>query len=178
VEFDSALQHGILSEGSWIHFIGDFGTDAASGALYLSGTIQDISVRKRIEEQVNQLSMVAKLTTNGVIITDRNRVITWVNEGMSRLTGYTSEEMIGRTPKMFQSDRTSITVRKEIAENLARNRSVKVELENINKQGDHYWIELHIEPITDAVGTVSRSILLNANGMKMNCRMRSKRPLS
>jgi len=88
-------------------------------------------------------------------LTDRNRVITWVNEGMSRLTGYTSEEMIGRTPKMFQSDRTSITVRKEIAENLARNRSVKVELENINKQGDHYWIELHIEPITDAVGTVS-----------------------
>lgn len=155
LEIDIPFVHPKGRQTLWTSLIGDFGIDGGSGSWCLSGTFQDITERRKIEDQVSRLSMVAKLTTNGVIITDPDQRIVWVNEGMSRLSGYTFEEMIGRTPKMFQSERTSLEVRQEIADHLRSRKSVRVEVENMARDGASYWIELHIEPFSDAVGRLA-----------------------
>jgi len=155
VSIDFRVDPSRLPGNCWASLIAEFKNDPSSGLPFLSGTIQDITARKEIEARIDQLALVARLTTNGVVITDPSRVIIWVNEGMEKLTGYTAGEMIGNSPKMFQSPQTSLAVRKEIRTKLDRLERVRVVLENISKQGRSYFIELHIEPFLDSYGKLA-----------------------
>jgi PAS domain S-box-containing protein len=121
----------------------------------VSGTVQDISARKEAEEQLNQLSMVAKLTTNGVIITDVNKNIIWVNDALLKLTGYAWEEIIGRRPGMFQFEKTNADTARMISAELKEGRSVITEILNSSKSGREYWLELHIQPYMDVSGRLA-----------------------
>ena len=152
VRLDFQLDPAIRPGTWWYSMIAEFRKDLNTGFPYLSGTIQDITDRKEFEARIDRLALVARLTNNGVIITDPRRVITWVNVGMEKLTGYTVDEMIGNSPKMFQSDNTSEAVRNQIRDGLSRLEHVRVELENVTKAGKSYWIELHIEPFMDHYG--------------------------
>ena len=44
------------------------------------------------------LALVAKYSSNAVVILDPQDVILWVNDSYTRLTGWTAEEVIGRHP--------------------------------------------------------------------------------
>jgi len=121
----------------------------------ISGTVQDITARKEAEERLNQLSMVARLTTNGVIITDERKQILWVNEALLKLTGYTWDEVIGQRPGMFQFEKTDLAVARHISEELERGNSVIAEIMNRSKQGREYWLELHIQPYLDISGNLA-----------------------
>ncbi|MFM7194274.1 MAG: PAS domain S-box protein, partial [Bacteroidota bacterium] len=154
IHLDFQLDPAIRPGTWWFSLIAEFKRDANSGLPYIAGTIQDITDRKEFEAQIDRLALVARLTSNGVIITDASKNITWVNEGMERITGYRLEEMIGQSPKMFQSANTSQGVRQVIREHLDRMKPIRVELENVTKSGNPYWIELHIEPIPGPYGKI------------------------
>jgi PAS domain S-box-containing protein len=117
--------------------------------IIISGTIQDITKRKFIEEQLYKVSLVAERTSNLVIITDKFRKITWVNKSVLDLTGYEESEIIGQTPKIFQSERTDKNKVREINEKLGRLQSIRDELINKTKDGNDYWIDLSIVPLFD-----------------------------
>lgn len=154
IEADFPIATEYRSGGAWVSVIGDCRKDPEVRMWCISGTIQDISSRHAIEDQIDRLSLVARLTTNGVIITDNRGVITWVNQGMTKLTGYAFEEIVGRTPRMFQSENTIAEVRARIARQLQERVSIREELENVTKDGRPYWIELHIEPFYDPFGNL------------------------
>ena len=69
------------------------------------GSIQDISERTKIEEEVKRLSHVATKTTNLVIITDAHEKIVWVNDATVKMTEYSREEIIGNTTGCFSLKR-------------------------------------------------------------------------
>ena len=54
--------------------------------------------RDRATEEAHRLALVARHTVNGVILVDVEGKATWVNEGFTRLTGYTLEEVVDRRP--------------------------------------------------------------------------------
>lgn len=139
----------------WVSMIAQFELDPATGKRYVSGAFQDITNRKQIQSQVDQLSLVARLTTNGVIITDRERKILWVNAGIEKMTGYAAEELIGKNPRIFQSPNTNPEVRRMISIKLSSGENVRVEIENVSRNGNPYWIELHIQPIFDAYKNIT-----------------------
>ena len=68
--------------------------------IELIGSIQDISARTKIEEEVKRLSHVATKTTNLVVITDAHEKIVWVNDAAVKMTEYSREEIIGNTPRI------------------------------------------------------------------------------
>ncbi len=118
-------------------------------AKVIRGTIQDITSRKRIENEVRRLSLVAEKTSNCVIITDTSRRIVWVNESTLRLTGYSKSEIIGQSPAMFQFEKTSEATRKYIREKLANLEEVNTEILNRDKLGNEYWLDINIVPLFD-----------------------------
>lgn len=118
--------------------------------IELVGSIQDITERVQIQKELKRLSHVATKTTNLVIITDENQKIVWVNDATVRMTEYTREEMIGNTPRMFQSSKTDSATKKFIREKLANNEIIsEVEILNRSKTGREYWLSLNIVPIKD-----------------------------
>jgi PAS domain S-box-containing protein len=98
-------------------------------------------------QELNQLSLVAKHTTNGVVITDRDRRIIWVNKSFEQLTGYSLKEVKGQTPKLFQFEKTDKETIARINKLLSENKIVNEEVLNKSKDGREYWLSLNIVPI-------------------------------
>ncbi|MFM1868296.1 MAG: hypothetical protein RL591_1704, partial [Planctomycetota bacterium] len=115
--------------------------------------------RARVEmgvQQLERLALVARNTTNAVVITDLDRRITWVNEGFTRITGWTFEEVVGRVPGDFlQTKDTDPNAIREMREALREQRPCRVEVLNRAKDGRDYWLDLEIQPVRDASGVVT-----------------------
>lgn len=112
------------------------------------GLEEEIRIRT---EELEKLSLVAKSTTNCVIITDAEKRIQWVNDSVLKLTGYSSDEIIGRTPRMFQFEKTNSVVTEFIREKLDKHEAVvNIEVLNRGKFGNEYWLALNIVPLFNA----------------------------
>lgn len=131
----------------WVSGLGELRFDQSENVISISGTIQDITERKKIEEEVNRLSLVAKNTSNCVVITDPERRIQWVNESLIKLSGYSFDEIVGNFPRMFQFEKTDQQTVAHIREKLKNKEAVNAELLNRGKTGNEYWLDLNIVPI-------------------------------
>jgi PAS domain S-box-containing protein len=127
--------------------------------LWMIGTTRDkaILLAKQMtselrasEEEANRLAEVAKRTTNAVIITDANRRITWANEGFTRVTGYSLEEVIGESPgKLLQFERSDKRIVESIKNALDLKTPFRGTLLNRSKTGREYWTDLNLQPLFD-----------------------------
>ncbi len=80
--------------------------------------------------------------------------IVFVNRAFTRMTGYTSDEVIGRGPKLLQGPNTDPAERQRIGEHLRRWEPVTAEVENYSKSGSSFWVKMEIVPVKDETGTV------------------------
>jgi len=107
----------------------------------------------RVVEEARQLQVKAfDAFLQGVTITDPNtdgNPIVYVNEGFTRLTGYSREEAIGRNCRFLQGKETSPDAVKAIREALRDARPCFVEILNYRKDRTPFWNALSIAPIID-----------------------------
>ena len=138
---------------------------AANGeVLFLIAEGRDITEIKKVEAEVRKLALVAERTLNGVIITDNSGLVEWVNEGFTRITGYTLEEMQGKSPgKILQGPETDPETVKRISVALRKGDGVNEEIINYGKNGRRYWIELDIQPIKNKHGKVEKYIAIQSD---------------
>lgn len=124
------------------------------GSVMWYGYIANITERKKMEDELHRLSLVAQRTSNAVIITDVKRRIVWVNEGFTRITGYKLKEVYGKTPKIFQYEGTDPKTIQYINDKIAQQEPVKAELINQHKNGQTYWIDIEVQPLVDKQGVL------------------------
>lgn len=121
-------------------------------------------LNEKLEGEVNRLSLVARETSNLVIITDREKKIEWVNDSFSKLTGYSIDEIKGKRPSIFQFEKTDPNTIAYINECLEQQIPISnVEILNRGKQGNEYWLNLNIVPIQDATGKTSGYIAVESD---------------
>lgn len=120
-----------------------------NGDIVWYGYTNDITKRKMMEEELKKLSLVAQKTYNSVIITDVEKKIIWVNEGFTRITKYTLEEVIGKTPKIFQFEQTDMQVVALVNQSIEKQEPIRFEILNKGKFGDIYWLDVEIQPVFD-----------------------------
>jgi diguanylate cyclase (GGDEF)-like protein/PAS domain S-box-containing protein len=65
----------------------------------------DISQRRTVERQLRQSATVFESTAEAIVITDADGRVLDVNPAFTAMLGYTREEVIGRTPRLWKSDR-------------------------------------------------------------------------
>ncbi|MEQ8548931.1 MAG: PAS domain S-box protein [Cyclobacteriaceae bacterium] len=140
-------------EAVWVHGLGNLDEDGQGNVTRMIGTIQDITSRKKTEEEIYTLSLVASHTQHGVLIADSSGLIVWVNDAFTKMTGYSLPEVQGKKPAefLFNSKSEKETIHK-ITQSLAEKRSVTVEVSSYRKDDSHYWNELKIDPIRGAKG--------------------------
>jgi len=118
------------------------------GSIVWAGYMYDVTKNKALQEEIDRLSLVAKKTSNSVIITDNNEQINWVNEGFTKMTGYAFEEAIGKRPaEILQFDGTNIFTKNFIREQLKEKGAVQCEIQNKAKDGRLYWIEMDVQQL-------------------------------
>ncbi len=78
--------------------------------------------------------------------------IVYVNPAFVRMTGYTSQEVIGETPKILQGHKTDRNVLVDLRRKLEKGEIFSTVTVNYRKDGTEFFNEWHIEPIKDADG--------------------------
>ena len=132
--------------------------DATGKPIGVSKVARDITERKRAEQQLNLLNTCVSNLNDIVLITEADPIdepgprIVFVNEAFERITGYTSAETLGRSPRFLQGERTDRRVLTEIRESLARRQPIRRQIINYGKDGTEYWLDMDIVPICDIAG--------------------------
>jgi len=118
--------------------------------------IENIDAKKKQDERLRILSLVAEDNINAVIFADLEGRITWVNKSFTQITGYSLEESIGKRPGSFlqgpESDPNTVAFLKR---QIANGQPYNCEIINYRKTGEKYWIRIQGQCIRDDQGKVS-----------------------
>ena len=137
-----------------IELLKELVNDLAYGIIYLRTKAE----HEKAEETIKKLSKAVEQTEDLVIITNKQGSIEYVNPAFEKLTGYRSEEVIGKTPRILKSDKQDEKIYKHLWETVLSGRVFKDELINRKKNGDLYYIEKTITPIKDEQGNITHFV--------------------
>ncbi|MFO0907324.1 MAG: PAS domain S-box protein [Isosphaeraceae bacterium] len=104
-----------------------------------------------------KLALVASHTRNGVVLADAHGRVEWVNAAFTRITGYTLDDIAGKTPgSVLQGPATDRAVVAEMARSFRDGIGFLVELINYGKNGRPYWVSVEVRPVRDAAGAITQ----------------------
>ncbi len=131
--------------------------DGQGNVLGFIGIVNDITERKRIEDEL-RIAAIAFESQEGMLVTDANGIILRVNQAFTRLTGYSAEEAIGKTPEMLRSGRHDKVFYQELWETIKTQRYWQGEIWNRRKSGKIYAEWLTISAVTAPDGQVTHYV--------------------
>jgi PAS domain S-box-containing protein len=103
-----------------------------------------------------RLAEIARRTSNAVVVTDPQARIVWVNEAFTRITGYTLDEVRGKVPgHVLQCEKTDPKTREAMRAAIGAGERCRAEVVNRGKDGREYVLEIEIQPLRDAAGTLT-----------------------
>lgn len=123
--------------------------------------IIDITDRKKVEEELQILSLVASNTNTGVTIANEYGEITWVNSALESLTGYTLEELAGKMlGDVLSGSATDKQVIAAAREKAKHKLPYSIEVLAHRKGGEEVWLSVSNTPILSDKGEVERQVEL------------------
>jgi diguanylate cyclase (GGDEF)-like protein/PAS domain S-box-containing protein len=130
-----------------------------SGVIF-TNIIRDLSIRKEAEEQLRLQSVALEAAANGIVITDRNGNIQWVNPAFSRMTGYSAEDVRGKNPRILKSGLVPQDIFKNLWNTILNGNVWHGELVNRRKDGTILTEEQTIAPVRDSTGQINHFIAI------------------
>lgn len=131
--------------------------DAQGAVTAALSVTRDISERKHSEMQL-RVAAIAFESQEGMVITDANSVIVKVNRAFSQSTGYSAEEVVGKTPRLFQSGRHKPEFYAAMWESIHRTGGWQGEIWDRRKNGEVYPKWLTISAVKDEAGSVTHYV--------------------
>lgn len=145
--------------GEWVWVHGRaIGSYEKEGIRYVVGLMSDISERKRAEAENNRLAAALAQAGEGVVITDPDGMIQYVNPAFSQITGYCAAEAIGRNPRMLKSGRQDPAYYADLWQTIRGGRIWQGELVNRRRDGTLYNEEMTIAPVRDSSGSITNFV--------------------
>lgn len=106
---------------------------------------------KKLETSTRENELLATVTremNDGVIVTDTDQSIIWVNPGFERISGYELKEIEGkRTDSFLHGELTDPETKQRIDEGIANGIGFNEEIVNYHKNGTPYWIRANCQPV-------------------------------
>ena len=129
--------------------------DENDDIVRMIGAMQDVTKQKEEEQRLKLLETVITQTKDTVVITEATGInteipnIVYVNSAFTKMTGYTAKEVIGKPLSIFMNGASIEEVLKKLEESLKKKEEFSFETINTRKNGEEYWINFIIIPITD-----------------------------
>lgn len=119
---------------------------------------EELQVRKRAEVELRKLSHAVEQSPVSVVITDPAGNIEYVNPKFTETTGYTSEEVMGKNPRILKSGEIPATEYETLWQSISAGHEWRGEFHNKKKGGELYWELASISPIRDGEGGITHFI--------------------
>ncbi len=120
----------------------------------------DITERVNTERKLRQQSRIIEQAPLSIAITDLTGAIAYVNPRFCEVTGYTLEEVLDQNPRVLKSGKTAPEVYTQMWQTLSRGEVWRGELCNKKKNGDLYYEQAVIAPVTDESGAITHYVAL------------------
>lgn len=119
-----------------------------------SGICSDITEEKKLREELQQLSLVAEKTSNGVLITDADARVIWANQGFLDMMEIPLDELVGKRPRdlFLPANDTHLE--------LLNGQNFNVELEIMTFRKNKKWISINNTTINSPNGKAIQQIEL------------------
>jgi len=147
---DNALAAAALQAGAQDYLVkGQFDHDA------LGRAVRNALVREALESRLRLFEVALNSVANGIIITDVDAHIQWVNPAFTRLTGFSLEEALGRNPsELIKSGKHDQAFYQNMWETILSGKTWHGEVINRHKDGSLYDEALIIAPVIGADGVI------------------------
>lgn len=155
------IEHRIIRpDGSQriVHALGEVTHEQEGRPLSMLGTVQDITERREAQDHLEMARKVFDSASEGIIVTDAQGDIQYVNQAFTTITGYSQEEALGKNPRMLNSGRQDADFYKQMWESLTEKGQWRGELWNRRKSGEAFSERLSIVAIEDALGRNDRFV--------------------
>ena len=110
------------------------------------------------ETELRKFFRASEIGSGQVLITDCNGIIEYVNPAFCRVTGYSSHEVVGKTPAILKSERMSAAFYQRLWESFGNGAEWHGEFFNRRKDGTYYLEKAVISAIKSNDGSVSHLI--------------------
>ncbi len=129
------------------------------GQLIEAASIQQL--HREDQKSIARLSMVARQMSNGVLITDRDGCIEWVNDGFLRMTGHSPDDLLGSRPRdVLHGAGTDRATELRIFDAMANCEPFSAELLAYDKAHKTFWVNVDSNPLVGADGTVEGHMVM------------------
>ncbi|PSW06527.1 EAL domain-containing protein [Photobacterium lipolyticum] len=122
------------------------------------GVYDDRTDIQRNTDNLKKLSMVVEYSPNGILITDIDGTIEYINPKYSQMIGYSSVEVIGKKTNILNSGETDRTVYETLWSTILSGQEWCGELHNRKKNGELFLAQVCIVPIINDDGVITHFI--------------------
>lgn len=119
---------------------------------------REVAERRRMEERLRLLSTAIEQSAISVIITDLDANIQYANPQFLKVTGYTEAEVLGQNPRILRSELTPPATYLAMWDTLTSGRIWHGQLVNQRKNGEIYWEDAYIAPVSDAFDKIKHYV--------------------
>lgn len=116
---------------------------------------EDITEKKKNDEQLRLLSTSVEQSPVGKVITDPQGIILYVNNSFCKISGYSREEVIGKNPRILQSGYHPKEFYEKFWNTILSGKTWEGEFRNKRKNGELYWESAVISPIINEEGDIT-----------------------
>jgi PAS domain S-box-containing protein len=134
-----------------------------TGLRILSGQVVAQMELRRNLESLRLLGSAVEQAKESIMITDAEldfpgpRIL-FVNPAFTQMTGYSAEEVLGKTPRILQGERTDKLVLSRLRRELEQGRVFEGETINYRKDGQEYDLEWHVAPVRNPAGQTTHFV--------------------
>lgn len=132
--------------------------DADGKSVRMIGAIQDVTKQKEEEQRLRLLETVITQSKDAVMITDidtsENEIpnIIFVNSAFTDMTGYSSKDVIGKSPAMLFGKKSDILEYDKLKTAVQQYKEVFIETISYKKNGKEFWVNFSMIPVTNKDG--------------------------
>ena len=138
--------------------------DENGRAIRMIGAIQDITKQKEEEQRLKLLETVITQSKDSILITEANSPdgkipkIVYVNPAFSQMSGYLSNEIIGKSPNIFKGPNSDSEELKKLLKAIKNEEECLIETITYTKNKEEYWVRFSMIPIFNNEGVISHWI--------------------
>lgn len=129
----------------------------ADGHMVHLAVTRDINERKHAENQLRIAATVFE-SQEGMLVTDANQTILRVNKAFTRITGYSSAEVVGKNPRLLQSGQHDQEFYNSMWEQVRQTGTWEGEIWNRRKNGEIYPEYLAIAAVKNQQGSITHYV--------------------
>lgn len=146
--------------GGWVRVTGSAIRGSNGGIQSALLLFRDVTEGRLSQQTSALLSQVVEQIGDGVLLTDKHGFIEYVNPAFETLTGFSADDVRGRTPRILKSGLQDSSFYQRLWGELLAGHPFQATIANRRKTGEIYHVEETITPIIDESGNTSHLVAI------------------